>query len=136
MRSVAEAAPHPILSGIRSGIVAGLAIVAVLSLPVLLVLGAKAPAPVAFEPAARVWAEPTVAPVGPPIVAALAEPSPARTEPAVASTGGARSSLGVDLIPVLDDESGDLSLEEPRAPIAKTVRPSRGQPVPRAPRVP
>ena len=56
LRTVADAADHPVLSGIRSGAVSGLIIVAVLSLPVLLILSAKAPPPATFEPEARVWA--------------------------------------------------------------------------------
>ncbi|KQP87280.1 hypothetical protein ASF60_20880 [Methylobacterium sp. Leaf113] len=58
MRPLDESGPHPVLRGIRSGAVAGLTLVAVLSLPVLLVLTVKAPHPAddaALAPA-RVWA--------------------------------------------------------------------------------
>lgn len=151
LRSVSEAAPHPILRGMRSGAIAGLALVAGLGLPILLVFTVKAPSPVmdeapavarvwAAEPVARAAAEPPVPPRAPargPVAAAGAgaEPVPSRdargagpAAPAPTSGrgdgSGARSALSLDLIPVLDDASGALAIEDPAA-AAKPVRPAR-----------
>ncbi|MGU3360800.1 hypothetical protein ACLBWX_10735 [Methylobacterium sp. M6A4_1b] len=134
----------------RSGALAGLALVAVLALPVLLVLTVKAPYPVADEaPApARVWAgEPVAraaveapAPSVTPIVAAVADPAPTRAASAPAAAGARERApaLSLDLIPVLDDESGALTIEEPTlpaAPAVKLARPARAAAA-RAPRTP
>ncbi len=150
LRSISEAAPHPILRGMRSGALAGLALVAGLGLPILLVLTVKAPAPVmdeapaaarvwAAEPLARAAAEPpaaTSAPAGGPVATAGAgvEPGPARAAPGPAPAApsatsargdGARSALSLDLIPMLDDASGALTIEDPTVAAAKPVRPAR-----------
>jgi hypothetical protein len=48
--------------------------------------------------------------------------------PAAPASGGARAerpALSLDLIPVLDDESGDLTIEGPAAPAAPVVKPAR-----------
>jgi hypothetical protein len=155
LRSISEAAPHPILRGMRSGALAGLALVAGLGLPILLVFTVKAPPPVmdeapaaarvwAAEPVARVAAEPpTAAPAAPsapargPVATAGAgvEPGPARAAPGPAPAAppatpargdGARSALSLDLIPVLDDASGGLTIEDSTAAaVAKPARPAR-----------
>ncbi|KQP41467.1 hypothetical protein ASF49_16990 [Methylobacterium sp. Leaf104] len=149
LRSVSEAAPHPVLRGMRSGALAGLALVAVLGLPVLLVLTVKAPYPVADEATApaRVWAGESVAraaveapapPATPtPMVAAVAESAPARAAAAPAADGarGRAPALSVDLIPVLDDESGALTIAEPALPAAPAVKPARAAAA-KAPRTP
>ncbi|MDB5647474.1 hypothetical protein [Methylobacterium sp.] len=152
LRSVTDVGDHPVLRGIRSGAVTGLVIVAVLSLPVLLVLGAKAPAPARFEAPARVWAatpeadatvrawaEPSPAPAIAPVTTALAAPVPVRAPSPAPSRDRARDdrpTLSVDLIPVLDDESGDLSVEEPPVPVVKQARPGRVPPPSRPARSP
>lgn len=143
LRSLSEAAAHPILSGIRSGAIAGLAIVALVGLPVLLVLGVKSSAPVAYEPAAmpqteaRAWAEPPAGRAVVPIVTAIAEPARARSsDPPRRPTSEDRPALSVELIPVLDDESGTLSVEELPAPAVKSARPSRIPAAARVPKVP
>ena len=133
LRTVAEAADHPVLSGIRSGALSGLIIVAVLGLPVFLILAARAPTPGAFEPQAKVWAAGTetdasVRVWAEPAPAAAALPVPVRAalvEPPRGRAGEERSPLSVDLIPVLDDASGALSLDEPAVAVAKPTRPSR-----------
>jgi hypothetical protein len=151
LRKANEAVAPAVLTGMRSGAIAGLAIVTVLGLPVLLILGAKAPAPSAFEPPARVWAaapeadapvrawaEPSGTPALAPIAAAFVEPSPARggsAEPPGKASAD-RSALSLDLIPVLDDESGTLSVEEPPVPVVKPVRTSRAPAGSRLPKAP
>lgn len=125
-------------AGIRKGALAGLSVVAVLAVPFFLVLGARAPAPQAFATApvaesAKVWTDSDAAVPPAPTrtaearpVAPLAEPLPA---PSAAPTGlgraPERNALSVALIPVLDDESGDLSIGEAAPPAeAAPVRPA------------
>ena len=151
---VSEAAPHPILRGMRSGAIAGLALVAVPRPARPAGSHREGPLPGhgrsarrarvwAAEPVARAAAEPPVPPRAPargPVAAAGAgaEPVPSRdargsgpAAPAPTSGrgdgSGARSALSLDLIPVLDDASGALTIEEPASggPAAKPVRPAR-----------
>ncbi|MCJ2046241.1 hypothetical protein MKK58_17125 [Methylobacterium sp. J-078] len=129
MRTVAEGGRHPILRGIRAGALAGLAIVAALSLPVFLVLGVKSSPPPGFQASARlpdaepetsgrVWTEAYRA------SAVAAEPAPAPVEsPRVAVDGPRGPALSLDLIPALDDGSGIGGLEE--RPVAKPARAPR-----------
>lgn len=134
LRTVADVADHPVLSGIRSGAVSGLIIVAVLSLPVLLILSAKAPPPATFEPEARVWASvetegPVRVPTRPmpaPATVAAASPVPdPAPEPSRARVGAERTPLSLDLLPVLDDASGVLPPDGPPLPDTRPTRPSR-----------
>jgi hypothetical protein len=149
LRSISEAAPHPILRGMRSGAIAGLALVAGLGLPILLVLTVKAPSPALDEApaAARVWAaEPVaraVAEPAPPLAPARGPaatagvgvdagssrdargPGPAAPPPTSGRGDGARSALSLDRIPVLDDPSGALTIEDPTALEARPARPAR-----------
>lgn len=136
LRKVADAADHPVLSGIRSGAVSGLIIVGVLGLPVLLILGAKAPPPATFEPEAWVWASaeaegavrvPTRPMPAPATVAAASpapDPAPA-PEPPRARVGAGRTPLSLDLLPVLDDASGVLPPDEPSLSDTRPARPNR-----------
>lgn len=134
LRTVAEGGRHPILRGIRAGALAGLAIVAALSLPVFLVLGVRSSPPPGFqapgfqasaqfpggepETSGRVWTEAYRAPAMPP------EPAPAPIEsPRVAVDGPRGPALSLDLIPALDDGSGIGGLEE--RPVAKPARAPR-----------
>jgi hypothetical protein len=134
LRTVAEGGLHPILRGIRAGALAGLAIVAALSLPVFLVLGVRSSPPPGFqapgfqasaqfpdaepETSGRVWTEAYRAP------AVAAEPAPASVEsPRVVVDGPRGSALSLDLIPALDDGSGTGGLEE--RPVAKPARAPR-----------
>lgn len=116
-------------ASIRKGAFMGLSIVAVLAVPFFLVLGARAPAPQAFATSpvvegAQVWTDSDAA--APPASTRTAEARPA--EPVAAPTGpdraAERSALGVALIPVLDDESGDLTIGEAMPAGPATTRPS------------
>ncbi|NEU13369.1 hypothetical protein G3T14_14695 [Methylobacterium sp. BTF04] len=129
--------------GIRTGALIGLAVVAALSVPFFLVLGAKAPSRhVSTTPpsarTAKVWAEEpvVVAPPSATFVAAADEvrqvPVAPNPEPArAAKASETRPPLGLELIPVLDDESGDLSFEEAPPAVKPPARPLRGTAGPR-----
>lgn len=149
--------PPPVGLGasMRNGALAGLAVAAALGLPVFLVLGMRAPAP--ERPAteaetARVWTEPDSAsarPVPTRVATAAEPPVPSRTSaeppvpsrtsaepPPVAKAGADRPALARELIPVLDDESGDLSFEAAapaQKPAIRTGRFVPAQPRPAAP---
>lgn len=142
LRSRSELPAVTIGASIRNGAFSSLAVVAALGIPVFLVLGAKAPMPQSFanppsEEVAKVWSEPE--PVAAPLqrtveAPPMQSPAPPPAEAPVAKAPEPRSALSLDLIPVLDDESGDLAIEEAMAAIPPPPKPPQGRAASTAPR--